>query len=300
MRIDALVGQAFTLTKTFAPDGTVADVGSVTAAAVDGNGDTVTLGLVTKTGSGTSTVYTVTVPSQTAPTVITITWTADTPAITAVDHVEVTRNGLFTEAQARAWKGSGQQTPFADSTAWTDAALSEWRVRIGDQFEKITGRSWVRRYCRAEFAGSGTRHLHLADGYAQTAGGVQLRHEGRCYDVAPTLLSVTEDGVAVSVSDVKVIGSKLYRLDDAWTPPDEDDPLNVVVEWEYGVWPTDTEANQHALAMLAANASPGNLSAYAVSYSNEDGNQTFTQDGWAYPPKVWSWIKREDSRRVLV
>lgn len=295
MRIDALTGQTFTLTKQFAPDGTVADVGAVTYTVVDGGGTSIDSGTATKSGSGTSTSYAVSVSALSAPDVLKVTWTSDTPVISVVDYVDVTRNALFTEAEARAYKGSGQQAPFASTSAWTDAALAEWRLRITDEFERITGRSWVRRYCRGEGPGTGGYTLPLNTLERTTADGANVGGRGSVR-TARKIISVTVNGTAVAAANFKVRNGIIYRTDGVFDAASATDPFNVVVEWEYGDDPVDSEASLNALRMLSANAVVGNVSQYATSYSNEDGNQSFTQDGWAYPPKVWSWIKSTDRK----
>lgn len=295
MRVDALVGQAFTLTKQFAPDGTVADVGATTYTIVDGAGAAVASGTATKAGTGTSTTYTVTVSAVTTPTVLKVTWVSASPAVTQVDYIDVTRNALFTEAEARAYKGSGQVAPFSDTSAWTDAALSEWRLKVTDALERETRRSWVRRYCRGIGSGTGTYTMPLTDLERRLADDSNVGGRGSVRG-ARKIISVTVDGTAVSASNVKVRNGILYRTDGPWTAPTVSDPFNVVVEWEYGDDPVEPEANLNGLRLLAAWAVVGNQSAYATTFNGETGTQSFSPDGYSYPPKVWSWMKSTNRR----
>ena len=92
-----------TLTKQWAVDGTPTDVGDVTYTVVDGAGAELDAGTATKSGSGTSTTYTVQVANAALqdPGWLTVAW-ARTTGAALTDVVEVCGSQLFTEAEARA------------------------------------------------------------------------------------------------------------------------------------------------------------------------------------------------------
>lgn len=292
MRRDLMAGVGpTTLTKKWYVDGTQADVGTVTYTVINGAGTAVASGTATKTGSGTSTEYSFSLPIVADPTILRIRWTRSDTTAYLEDEVEVFGSVLFTEAEARAKQTVGQQAPLASSTAYPDDVIATWRLKIQEAFEQRTGRSWVRRYCRLEFSGHGGYQLALHDGYNRTFWGADAGGAGRHRDIR-RILSASVGGVAVTVANIKTLGWLLHRTDAAWATATTTDPLNVVVEYEYGIDPT-WEAHENGLRTILALAPPQSQSDWVTSVSDDGGSRSFEL---AWPPKVWDWLKSADMR----
>lgn len=292
MRRDLIAGIGpTTQTKKWYLNGTQADVGDVTYAVVDGAGTIVTSGTATKTGTGTGTVYTFNLAVIANPTVLRVRWTRTDSGAYLDDWLEVFGSQLFTEAEARAKQTVGQAAPLADETKYPDDMIATWRLKIGEGFEQRTGRSWVRRYCRVELAGRGGYRLSLHDGEARTALGAEVGGAGRRWDIR-RIISATVDGVAVSAGNITIGGSVLHRTDGTWGMATSSDPLNVVVEYEYGIDPT-WEAHENALRAILALAPPQSQSDWVTTISDDGGSRSFEL---AWPPKVWDWLKTADMR----
>ncbi|GEM_PF-5770604 len=272
-------------------DGDLTDLDAVPSlSVVDGDGNTVSTGSVTKP-AGTTGIYRATLPGQPDPNVLTATWTGTMSgdAVTFVRRYEIVGDLLFTEAAARSAQVSGGQTPLADTTLYPDAWIADLRSRIVDQFERKTGRSFVRRYCRIRMSGTGRYDLPVVDGDVRLWDGTPLDRPGRRLDIGK-VLSVTVSGTAVAASNVVVDGGLLRRTDGLWTRGTSSNPLNVVVEYVYGL-PAPTEAAARALEMALANV-PGDMSAWTQTFSNDDGSFRFDRT-LAYPPSVWEWLKAQ-------
>lgn len=276
-------------------NGTLTDFDSTpTVAVVDANGDTVTgLSSVSKPSTG---VYRATIPAQSDLTTLRATWTGAVSGSSTVltTRYEVVGNLLFTEAEARAKTISGFQTPLSSDSSYPDSEIARWRGLITDMFEDRTGRSWVRRYCRVQMDGTGGRLLSLHDGEARTADG-PLPRPGRGVQIAK-IISATVSGAAVSTSNIAIDGGTLIRKDGVWHSPTWGDPLNVIVEYEYGPDPVPYEATENGLRVLLANAVPSDVSQYATSISNEDGTFRIA----TLPVRVEEWLKSVSNRVMVI
>lgn len=299
-RVDLLAGVGpTTFTQRWEVDGTVADVGAVTYQVLDANGDEVAAGTASKTGTGTETAYTFQLPIQANPTRLKITWTRSDSTAKLTHYVEVFGSQLFTEADARGSTISGFQTPFADTTKYPDELLAAWRLRIQDQFESKTSRSWVRRYARVRFAANRSYRLRPFElAKAVDWEGRPLAGAGRFTDIV-RVISVTDLGEPVDLANVVLDGETLHLTEGYWHAPTLAMPLNVVVEYEYGVDPPDPEARGHALAMLHSRAVPSDISSHVESWSDDAGSFRVGPEGWAYPSHVWEWLERV-RYRVLI
>lgn len=275
----ALVGQSTTVTMTAYTDGTKTDQGTFTVSAVDANGTSVSVGAVTDGSDGT---YTVTIPKQTAPKLITLTWT-ESGGTTYTTYVEVVGSLLFDEAQIRAFDAA----MLTSATTYPDAALLDAHDRVADYLEHQTSRSWIRRYCRAELAGTGTYDLHVGDGNPVTSSGLPLHRPGRARDII-NVISVTVDGTAVNDVAAHPDG-RLVRSGDVWTRGTTTDPVNVVVEYEYGqpypVDGVDRVAMLIARQQLVASRVPSNAQSFT------DALGTYTFDESRLPYEAWHWIR---------
>lgn len=283
-----------TLTKKWFVDGTQSDVGVVTYAVINGNGTAVVSGTATKTGVLTATIYTFSLPIVADPTLLRIRWTRSDTGAYLDDILEVFGSLLFTEAEARTKQTTGQIAPLADETKYPDDVIATWRLKIQEAFEQRTGRSWVRRYCRLEAAGRGLWGLDLYDGYNRTSWGAEVGGAGRHWDVR-RILSATVDGVAVPVGDLRILGTAVHHTLGTWGLGSWLDPLNVVVEYEYGVDPT-WEAHENGLRALLALAPPQSQSDWTTSVADEAGSRSFEL---VWPPKVSDWLRLADMRIPL-
>jgi hypothetical protein len=280
-----------TLTKRWYVDGTQSDVGVVTYAVTNGAGTVIASGTATKSGAAATTIYTFSLPTVADPTVLRIRWTRSDTGAYLDDLLEVFGSLLFTEAEARAKQTTGQIAPLADETKYPDDLIATWRLKIQEAFEERTGRSWVRRYCRLETSGRGLWELGFHDGYNRTSWGAEVGGAGRQWDIR-RILSATVGGVAVTVGDLRILGSTLHHTVGTWGLGSLADPLNVVVEYEYGIDPT-WEAHENGLRAILAFAPPQSQSDWATSVSDESGSRNFEL---AWPPKVWDWLKSADVR----
>jgi hypothetical protein len=119
-------------------------------------GETVYTGSATSSGDEWST----TVPALPQG-VYTVSWVAGTTA-TDVTRFEVVGGFLFTIPEAR-----GSDVDLADKDRFPTAEVRHYREVVEDEFEVITGRSFVPRVTRVEVEADGTRSLYL--GYLDVA-----------------------------------------------------------------------------------------------------------------------------------
>ena len=297
-RVDLLedVGPV-TLTKQWYADGTVIDAGTVTIGITDANGDTVVAAATatTKTGATTTTTYTYALAAQAEPNRLKVTWTRSDTSVPLVDWIEVFGSQLFTEAEARAYQISGAQAPLS-AAAYTDAMIANERLRIQDLFESKTGRSWVRRYARVALRGSGCEQIRPGDGRARDATGRKLAGDGYGRDIVRVISGVV-NGTAVDLANVVVDGDRIWLTSGTWATPSSANPLNVVIEYEYGIDPPDSEAHENALILAMSSLVPSDVSSFADSFSNQAGNTSFNPEfGFVYPKRVFEWLKRADMR----
>lgn len=295
MRFSILAKRPVTLTKAFYDeDGTQADAGATTISITDANGDVVLAETAaTKTGSAETTEYNYNLPAQADVSLLYVTWeSADLG--TEIDVVEVLGANLFSMVEARTTTITGLQTPLSDVDSYPTKLLNAWRLYISDAFEQRTGQSFVPRYARVELPGNGTRSLWLGDGEAVSSVGDKLGNGGETRDVR-RLISVTINGVAQNVDNFRAIGRTLYAKNGIFPMVAVTDPLNVVVEYEYGRFPVPSEANRNGLRLLLANAVSSDIPSRATSFNNEDG--TFRLSVW--PVEVEAFIKANDRRGFL-
>lgn len=289
-----LTNQASTITLTTYTAGTPADQGTFTIGIVDGNGDEVVAPgtAVTDNGDGT---YEYELAAQSDPSFLIATWTEQTGQPVYTTEIEVIGSQLFTEFEARNKTISGQQTPLSDATNYPDALIHEWHDRIAQQFEKETGRGWVLRHARIELRGNGGYVINPSDGTCRLSTGEYLNRPGRFNDIG-RILSVTIGGTAQTLADYNTDGVLIYSSGNTFAVPTGTNPLNVVIEYEYGV-PDDLAAKENALRFLLSSVVPSDVPGWASSWSNEDGTFTRTEAGFEYPTRVYKWLRREDRRR---
>lgn len=264
-----------------------------TVAVVDANGDSVTVGTVV---AGSGGVYTAPIDAQPLG-VLRATWSGllGGDAISETTVHEVSGNLLFTDAQARAKMISGQQTPLSSSSTYPDTRLAEVRREVTEWFEQKTNRSWVRRYCRAEFIGTGSKLLDLTAGQNRDADGNAVGGPGRFRDVAE-IISVTIGGTAIS--DTFHIEGSLLAMENT-TFSRSADPFNVVIEYAYGHDPVPPEARDNGLRLAMKILVPSDVPAYAQNFSGGgEATVSYPPGGFVLPPQTHDWLKRH--RPVLI
>lgn len=179
-------------------------------------------------------------------------------------------------------------------TTYPDPDIAAMRQAITRDLETWTGRAWVPRYARLEFPGTGTHELRLTDGITRLSDGTRLRTPGIIMDTV-RVLNATVGGVSVTTSDIKLIGSKLVRTDATWTHPTTTDPLNVVVELEYGLEPYTDGSDRIGLLILRDRLVASNISDRASSFTDELGNYSFVTAGVrgavSNIPEVNRWVQ---------
>ena len=288
MRTEVLVNTGpLQQTKTIRVNGTGTDVGAVTVGVVDAAGTVVTAAGTATTNAGSG-VYTYDLPKPTVLGEYYASWTVTSDGQQLDDVIEVIGDYLFTEAQARAKRISGLQSPLASEADYTDAQIAEGRRVIVDTFESRLKRAVIPRYCRIEIGGRGGRRLHVANGYPISAGGKLLYRPGRARDIA-RVLSCTVDGDTVTPSDiVPVGGGVLHNKAGEWTPASHTDPHNIVLEYEYGPATADPEASENGIRLLLANLIPSDLGGAEVASASNPGGTTFKLT--TYPKRVSEWL----------
>ncbi len=284
-----------TLSWQYYEDGDPADPGTTTIGIVDGNGTEVVAPLTATSGTGTD-PRTYALAAVADPTVLTVTWTYSNGAQT--DRIDVVGGWLFTEPALRAWDNSA----LSDTSTYSDALLAAERERVTDDLERWTGRSWVPKYCRLEACGDGTRELWLDRGVTRTADGKQLDCPGKAAD-SIEVLTVTVNGTSIDTSNVAVFDGVLWRTDTVWTQATALDPMNVVVEFTYGVEAGTGGADRIGMMLARDRLIPSNISDRASSFSDELGTYRFVTAGFGRNvtsiPEVNAWVQAND-RRVLI
>lgn len=145
-----LSGRGVTLTHTFLDDESPMNVPAVSVAVRDALGATVYTGDATSSGAE----WKASLPAQPEG-VYTVDWQAGNVA-TDRDYFEVVGDFLFTLPEAR-----GSDMDLADTVRFPTAELKHYREVVEDEFEQITGRSFVPRTARVEVEADGSASLFL-------------------------------------------------------------------------------------------------------------------------------------------
>ncbi len=298
----------YSIVKAWDIDGTATDVGDVTIGIIDGNGDEIVAAVTATTNNGDGT-YTYSLASQASPDQLVITWTrADTSAFLD-DTVEIIGNWLFTESQARIFHAKADATaalvPLASASEYTDAILANEREAIQQDIERWTGRAFVPRYARLEIPGNGTRHLPVTDGFVRTSDGTNsepLDRPGHARDIG-IILSATVGGSAVTLANIKVdpVSGVLIRIDSVWQTATTANPLNVVVEYVYGLPYLIDGVDRIAMKLLVDRLVPSSFPDRAISVDTDFGTTRFVQPGGPMNnasrlPEVNQWVTAHNVR----
>jgi hypothetical protein len=275
-----------------------------TIAITDANGDSVVTGTVSKP-VGTTGVYWSILPAQTNLKALTTVWSGDLSgeSVSFTQHHEIVGNLLFTEVEARGARFTGLQTPLSDETKYPDSVIASKRAEITSQFEEITTRSWISRYCRMELHGDGSREISLYRGHAQDVDGNESGGAGRLWEVR-RIISVTIDDIAYA--DFKLHGRRIINTTGTWPRASYANPFNIVVEYEYGHVPVPLEARENGLRMVVANLVPSDVPDYAQTLSHSGESVSFQQNEnlrgslRVWPEKTRAWLERNPRRRIPV
>ncbi len=271
-----------------------------TIALTDANGDTVTTGNVSKP-VGTTGIYRSLLPAQADLKTLKAVWSGnlDGSAVSFTQHYEIVGNLLFTEADARGARFTGQQSPLSDETAYPDAAIARMRELITTQFEKKSDRSWITRYCRMELHGDGSREISLYRGHARDVDGNESGGPRRLWNVR-RIISVKIDDVAYT--DFALHGRRLINTATTWPRATHANPFNIVVEYEYGEDPVDLEARENGLRTVVANLIPSDVPDYSQTISQTNQSTSYVQDQGlrVWPAKTKEWLDRYPARRIPV
>jgi hypothetical protein len=276
------VGQSAILTLTLYQDGTVTDLGTVTLGVVDANGDEV-VASGTAVTDGSNGTYTYTLSKRTEPQFLINTWTVS-GGPTFTTYTDVQGSTLFNEAALRAFDDGA-----ISAAAYTDDAVAKMHQRVVEYMESYTGRSWIRRYNRLVVGGGGSRILDLSQGVARTSSGLFLNRPGGGHDTIQILSATDSEGSVSTASIVLQPGGLLHRTDSVWPSATVDDPLNCVVEYEYGQpYPVD---GADRVAMLIAKHWLVSSRVPDVASSFNDALGTYTFDESRLPWEAYSWLR---------
>ncbi len=298
---------SYSLVKSWEVDGTATDVGDVTIGIVDGNGDEI-VAVLTATTNNADGTYTYSLADQPDPDQLTITWTRTDTGADLIDRIELVGNWLFTESQARVFHAKADATsaliPLASATEYTDAMIADERLRIQDDLEQWTGRSWVPRYCRVELQGNSSPILPLG-GIPRTSDGFSLARSGHTNDVAQ-LLTLTVGGVSQTVTNYVLdpVGNNLISKAATFSPATLADPYNVIVEYVYGMSTIVDGVDRIAMKLLVDRLVPSSFPDRALSVDTDFGTTRFVQPGGpmnnvSRVPEVNDWVHRHNYR-ILV
>lgn len=294
------------LTKTWYLDGVATDVGDVTIGIVDGDGDVVVAAATATTNNADGT-YSYTLADQPNPDQLVVTWTDVDSTDVRIDDIEVVGGWLFSIVTARKFAAKADATDavvsLKSATEYPNDVIADERQRITDDLEYWTGRSWVPRYCRAEFRGSGSRALDLSKGRVRTSNGFMLHRPGRLSDIAE-ILSVTIGSTVEDIADFEPDGRHLIRTDGIFASSTSTNPFNVTVEWVYGLPHTVDGVDRVALKLLVDRLVPSAFPDRMITADTQYGTVRYVQPGGPMNnvtriPEVNDWVNRHDHRIFL-
>ncbi len=285
-----------TIRQTFYIDGTPTDVGAVTATVTRTDG-TALYTDVTATNNADGT-YDLTLTDTDTGRLdrLTAAWTATTSNQTLTSYAEIVGAHLVAEADIRAFDPS-----LANTSRYTDTDLLTARDTVTDRLEAWTKRSWIPRYRYGRFAGTGAPTLWAQDAQ-QTRGG--SGGEGAKNDVR-SVIAASISGTTQTVSDITVLDGGFHHETSVWSVGARSDPLNCVVEWEYGHDSVVDGIDRICLLLIRDYLTRGPVSEYALSATNEFGSTRFIVEGGPMRnvsriPEVNSWVEQHTARIPLV
>lgn len=278
--------------------GSATDVGTVTVDITDGNGSAVvSAGSATSVGTG---VYTYDLDLQSDPNQFTVVWADADSDARRTQYVEAVGALLFSEADARSFKAKADAAshlkPLGSESEYPDETIASMRAAVTDDLERWTSRSWIPRYARVEFCGTGTNVLEASDGECRTADGFTLNRPGRYNDIA-SILSVTVDGETVDPDNVKGSFGTLVRSGAVW-PSGAD----IIIEYVYGLPDLVNSVDYIALLETVDRLVPSEITDRALTVDTDYGTVRMVQPGGPMAnvsrlPRVNAWVA-ENSAKV--
>lgn len=275
-------GGATTLTLAWRnADGDITDVGAVTLTITDLGGNTIASAASTTNTSGT---YTYSLANQTAVKVFKAVW-EDGSGNSRTQWYEVVGNFLVNEAELRAFDGGAM----ASTTTYTDEILWREHVRVADELESMTGRSWIPRYRRLKLAGTGSPALQL---YRAVESLGASNGDGATWDTNEVLAATVEGTSVLSSLTVMPITGTLLLQSGTWTIPYQSNPVNVDVQVDYGAASLVDGVDYIAMLLMRDRlvADPTDFGGRTQSMTNEMG--FFRID--TVPIKVRDWVSRHN------
>ena len=199
------------LTVTFYIDGTATDAdGAVTVTVTDAAGNALATG-ATATSETATGEYSWVLSPQADLKKLTLDWTGDFSTVTMSvrTYAEVIGQHLFSINEARTFR----KDKLADDTKYLTEDIIDIREEITDFFEKYCYVSFVPKYGQVTLDGDNNEVIYLKKAKVSS------------------LLSVTEDDVSLTLSDINVWeDGRLKKESGTWNSGDR----NIVVEFEHG------------------------------------------------------------------
>lgn len=276
--------------RTFTLDVGSASAGTITITITQADGTEIVTDDATTDNSDGTYSYTLAVGLNDQLTTLRLDWEVATGEVFTV-YDEVVGNLLYTVEQARSKTITGQQTPLSSASSYSDADIARTRQEITEQFEEITGRSWIRRHCRGEATGTGSRVLDLSDTHPRNFDGGVLSRPGRHRHVAE-VIAASVNGTALDLADLQIHGSQLLLTSGTWSRGTTSDPFNVEVEWAYGPDPVPPEARENGLRETIKHLVPSDVPVYAQNFTGGDTTTTYPTGGFVFTPRTHQWLKR--------
>lgn len=268
----------------------------------DANGASITPGAVSNPEAG---IYRANLPAQSDLKAVKAVWsgTLSGLAVSFTEHHEIVGNLLFTEAEARGARFTGQQAPLSDETKFPDEVIARIREEVSDAFEEKTDRSWITRYCRTELHGDGSREISLYRGHARDVDGNLSGGPRRLWDIR-RIISVTVNDDPHT--DFELHGRRIINTAGHWPRASMSNPFNIIVEYEYGSDPVPFEARENGLRVAVARLVPSDVPDYAQTLSVGGENYSFQQHAEllgslrVWPERTREWLSRYPPRRIPV
>lgn len=194
---------------------------------------------------------------------LTVTWTP-TNYGAQVTYVEVVGAHLFSISEARAFDGSAMTS----TTTYPTADIEEARGRITDEFERITGVSFVPRYDRVVLSGTGSAELAVHTSQSP-------RHPALYLSSIRNVETLDESDMtwdaftAGELAEVQILPGGVIRRagGGAFTAGRN----NIRVTFEYGMQVVPLAIKRAALTLCRYLLVPSNLSSRALQENSQYG-----------------------------
>lgn len=238
---------------------------------------TTTIGITNEAGTEVVAAGTATTGSTTAPRTyaLTKTHTASLDRLTVawtptnygaqVTYVEIVGAHLFSVSEARAFDNSAM----SNTTSYPTLDIEETRGRITDEFERITGVSFIPRYDRATLSGTGSAELAVHTSVSPRHPALYLSSIRNVETLSESTMTWTAF-TAGELAEVQILPGGVIRRagGDAFTAGRG----NVRVTYEYGVTVAPLAIKRAALTLCRYLLVPSNLNSRALQESSQFGS----------------------------